>query len=476
MNMKNDKDNMIKNYILNIFYHILLIVTPLLTSPYLSRVLGKEGMGSYQYTYTIAGYFAMLCLMGIRTYGVRECARCKDDVDKRSQIFWELYSIQFGVSAVSVLIYCIYILAWGGKLSFILLIQGGFVFAYALDITWLYYGLEEFATVVIRDSIVKLCSIVLIFLFVRTSEDVAVYCMIMAGSALFSQVLLWSLSPRYIIWKDIKLLHVKKHIKSVVVLFFPIIGIRIYSSVDKIMLGTISGLSEVGLYGTAEGIANMPYGIITAFSAIMMPRVSSVTGRDNQLEISKYRKLTMQVTMLIAFPVCAGLAAVSEKLIPWYLAEEFAYCATVLRYLVVILVFLAWSDVIQKQYIIPLKKDNVLVKGTFLTACINVVFNYIFIPRVGIMGAVYGTILSEAFVMVYFTMAVRHEIDIWGQLKSISPYFLCSLLMYYCVIIVGNIVPECSLWITLLQVGVGIAVYVLFCTGWIYMKKTVQTF
>lgn len=462
---------LLKNYILNIFYHIITIIAPLITSPYLSRVLGKEGLGSYQYTYTIAGYFAMVCLMGIGTYGLRECAMVKDDTEKRSKLFWEIYCVQLGFSCVSLLFYGMYIFLFGDGMVCLLLIQGCFVLSYAMDITWLFYGMEEFSAVIIRNIFIKMCSVLAIFMFVQNSEDVTVYCMIMAGSALLSQLVMWPFVHRHIICTSICFEEIKKHFKPITILFLPLIGMQIYSSVDKLMIGNMLGMDAVGIYGTAEGIAKMPWGTITAFSAIMMPRVSAVIGKNNQSMINNYRKLTMQVTMMLAFPVCFGLSAVSKKMIPWYLAEEFAYCSTVLRYVVVILIFLAWTDVIQNQYIIPLKRDSVLVIGAFLTAGINIAMNYLCIPKWGIMGAVYGTVISEAFVMTFLTFAVRDEIDLKDHLKSICPFFFFAVIMYLCVIKTGNLVSQCSIWLTMLQVGVGIVVYGLLCMGWFLYKS-----
>lgn len=461
------KDKVIvKNFVYNTLYQVLLILTPLITSPYLSRTLGKEGIGEYQYTIAVAGYFAMVCTLGVGTHGVRECAICKDNREKRSGLFWELTTIRLCVSILSVTAYVIYSVFMGGTMKWLLLIQLGMVLSYALDITWLFYGVEEFGTVVIRNTIIKVLTILLIFLCIDGPEDSAIYCSIMAGSLLLSQLSLWPFSRKYIDWKYRGNLNVWRHIKPLILLFLPMVGVQVYATVDRLMLGQMVGMDAVGLYGSAEGIAKMPYGIITALTVVMLPRLSALSDDGNQKDAEQYRKITMQITMMIAFPICMGLAAISDKLIPWYLAKEFALCSELLEYLVVIILFLAWTDVIQKQCIIPLKKDTILVKSAFLTAVVNVIANMLLIPHYGVKGAVCGTVLSEALVMLYKTGSVWREIRIREYIKAIAPFGLFSVVMYVCVKNVGNIWMGCSMGITLIQILVGGIVYGLQCAVW----------
>jgi O-antigen/teichoic acid export membrane protein len=471
---KTDK-KIIKNFIYHIFYQILTIVTPLMTSPYLSRTLGKEGLGQYQYTYAIAGYFAMVCMLGLNTYGNRECAVSKGDRAELSKVFSGLYCIQMGASLLSVMVYLIYTAVAGGQLRSLFLVQTFFILSYATDITWLFYGLEEFDKIVFRNTLIKLITVVSIFTLIHSQEDTLIYCAIMAGSAFLSQIVMWPFSRRYVDWRKVEIAFVKKHIKPVLLLFLPTIGVQIYATIDRIMLGQMMGMDAVGLYGSAEGIAKMPYGIVTSLTVVMMPRLSRLSRQGNYQEAEKYRKNTMQITMMIAFPICLGLMAISEKMIPWYLAEEFSYCAVMLKYLVIIILFMAWTDVIQKQCIIPMKKDTILVKSAFLTAAVNVVANLVMIPRYGIMGAVWGTIFSEALVMFYKTASVWKDIQIWEYIREILPYGIFAGIMYFCVRLVGNHWDDCSIYITFIQIITGMVVYVGLSGMWLFCHKRKQS-
>lgn len=186
-----------KNYLYNLFYQILVIVMPLITTPYLSRVLGAEAIGVYSYTLSIATYFILFGTLGVSLYGQREIAYVQDDEKKRSIVFWEIVLLKTITMTISILIFWFTYGMYGEyKIYYrILIIE---LISQCIDISWFFQGIEEFKKTVIRNSIVKLIFAVCIFIFVKSPNDLIKYIVIIAGANLFGNLSLWMYVPKYI--------------------------------------------------------------------------------------------------------------------------------------------------------------------------------------------------------------------------------------------------------------------------------------
>ena len=160
-----------ENFIYNLIYQILLIILPLITTPYISRVLGSEGVGTYTYTYTVANYFMLAAMLGVKNYGNRSVAAIRDDKQSLSKTFWEIYGLQFLCSAIALGAYFFYVLLFEREYRVIALIQGIYVFSGLLDVSWLFFGTERFKTTVMRNIAIRLINLVCVFVFVRTRAD-----------------------------------------------------------------------------------------------------------------------------------------------------------------------------------------------------------------------------------------------------------------------------------------------------------------
>ena len=190
-----------------------------------------------------------------------------------------------------------------------------------------------------------------------------------------------------------------KHIKPVLVLFVPVIAISLYKIMDKIMLGYLINVVEVGYYEQAEKIINIPLGLITALGTVMLPRISSLISKGNDKIIKEYIKNSLKFMMFISFPIAFGLIAISSGFIPMFLGIAFTKSALILNYLSVTIIFLSIANVIRTQYLIPKEKDGIYIKSVILGAIINFIINLLLIPRYYSIGACIGTIFAEFSVM-----------------------------------------------------------------------------
>ena len=269
------KKSIAKNYIYNLIYQMLTIVLPLITTPYLSRVLGAESIGIYGYTISIVTYFILFGTLGVSMYGQREIAYKADDKKARSKTFWEIISIRtISLSISIILFYLIYGRTGEYALYYrILIIQ---LVANLFDISWLFQGIEEFDKTVIRNLIVKLLSLVLIFVVIKTPDDLWKYFLIYVSAELIGNVTLWLYLPKYLEKVNIKELEIKKHIKPTISLFVPQIAIQIYTVLDKTMIGKLTGdMVEVGYYEQAQKVVKATLIVTTALQTVMNSRIAN---------------------------------------------------------------------------------------------------------------------------------------------------------------------------------------------------------
>lgn len=459
-------DSIRKNFIFNSFYQILTIVLPLLTAPYISRVLGAEGIGIYSYSFSIASYFMIFILLGLNNYGNRSIAMVRDDKDKLSKAFISIYMMQLLCSLVLITCYITYVLLFS-KLKLVAIAQILFVLSATFDINWFFFGIEKFKLTVLRNTIIKIMTVFSVFAFVKTSEDIVLYVLIMSCGALLSQLVLWPFLRKEIKYVRVSINDVKAHLRPNLILFLPVIAISIYKSMDKIMLGSMVGMQEVGFYESAEKIINIPMALIVSLGTVMLPKMSNLYAKGNSLLTSEYLKNSLLFGMFIAISMSIGIMGVSKEFIPLFFGDGFNRTVNILYFLMPSIIFMAWANVIRTQYLIPRSKDKIYIKSVILGALVNFVINLLLINRFQGIGVSVGTLCAEASVCIYQSMAVRKELSIKKYLVECSPILLIGVFMgcvLFCMPTLNNAV------ITLIfKILVGVIIFVIL--GWIVYRK-----
>ena len=447
-----------KNFIYNVFYQILLLILPIVTVPYVSRILGSEGLGIYSYTYSIVNYFMLFAMLGINNYGSRSIAKVRNDKEKLSKYFFSIYSIQLITTFIMIICYLIFILLFNFDYKYIAIIQIINIISVLFDINWFFFGLEKFKITVTRSTILKLLSVILIFMFVKSSNDLWIYTIIIATSTLLSQLILLPFLKKEISFFKIKRKDITKHIKPIIILFIPVVAISLYQVMDKIMLGNMSVINEVGYYEQAGKIVSIPLSLITALGTIMLPRISNLVAIKDLNAIKKYIYKSVKFMMFLAFPICLGLIAVSSDFIPVFLGYEFTKSSVLIYYLSITIIFISFANIVRTQYLIPNEKDKIYVISVIGGAFVNLIANLLLIPHFHSIGACIGTIFAEFFVMIYQTIAVRKELPLVSYFKSILPFIIKALIMFSTVMIIKfiNIIPVFRF---ILQVIIGIIIY-----------------
>lgn len=459
-----------KNISYQILYQILAILLPLITSPYISRVLGANGVGIYSYTFSIVSYFALFAKLGIHIYGNRAIAMVRDDQQKLNQTFSDLLAVHLLVSAIALLLYAGYI--YLGKMEYpeVAAIQALYVIAEMLEINWLYFGLEQFKITVTRNAIVKGATLVSIFCFVKSSDDVWKYCAIMAISATLSELIVWIFLPKYIKivkpnWKD-----ARKHILPLISFFIPSIAVSLYKIMDKIMLGMMTNTTQVGFYENSENIIAAAMSFITAVGTAMLPRMSNLVSKGEKAQTEKIIARSMQLVMISVLAMAGGIIGVSSVFAPIFWGEEFKVCANYINGLAISLLFTAFANVIRTQYLIPSHKDKVFQLSVITGACVNLVVNFFLIPHLYALGAVIGTVMAEGAVcMVQGIYAAKH-LPIVDYLKKSIPYTLFAAIMSGVVALIGYTMNG-GIKTLAVQVLTGIVIYIGLSGLYLYMTK-----
>lgn len=426
-----------KNLAYNVAYQILVIILPLITAPYVSRVLGADGLGTYSYIFSIVTYFGLFGMLGIANHGNRSVALVRDNRQKVSEAFSNTYIIQLCTTVIALLLYFLFIYCWFSGDKTIAYIESIIVLSYVLDITWFFFGLEQFAVTVTRNAIIKIATVVAIFIFVRSREDLWIYALIMSCGMLFSQIYLWLRMRKYADFCKPSWSQVKSNIKPVLMLFIPAIAYSIYKLLDKVMLGAMSSMSQVGLFDNAEKIINIPSSLITAFGTVMMPRITVLLGTGDEHRISYLNKISVRYFTLLVVGAAFGLAGICNVLAPVYFGSEFVGSAPIIAGLGFSLIFVTWANVIRTQYLIPNKLDKPYVISSVIGALANLAVNIILIPKFAGIGAMIGTIIAEFTVFFVQLILVRRSFPMSQYLQPVLFLFPIGMIMFAVVYWIG---------------------------------------
>lgn len=417
-----------KNFLYNSFYQILVIIIPLITTPYISRVLGASKIGEYSFSYSIAYYFAIFILLGLNNYGNRTIAMVRENKKELSKTFIEIYAMQLIFGVLVLCLYILYCFLYSNNIiSWIFTI---YVLSAILDLNWFFFGMEEFKITVVRNTIIKVSTTFCVFLFVKSSTDLYLYALIMVVGMLVSQLILWPFITKYIYFVKVSMVDVIKHIKPNLVLFLPVIAVSLYKIMDKIMLGMLSDMEQVGYYESSEKIIQIPMALITSLGTVMLPKMSNLVANHNENKTNYYISNSIKLAMFLSTSMCFGLMAIAQYFVPLFFGNGYETCIYLFLILLPSCIFLAFANVIRTQYLIPNKLDKVYIKSVFLGACVNLIVNITLIPILKSFGAAIGTLIAEATVCIYQIIIIRNFLPIKTYLKNALLFFIPGIVMY----------------------------------------------
>ena len=431
-----EKKSVVKNYMYNLIYQILILVLPLITTPYLSRVLGAEGVGIYGYTYAITTYFVLFGSLGISLYGQREIAYAQNNQTKRKRTFIELIVFRFITIFIALLIYFIFFVKGETYQVYysILLIE---IIAAGFDISWFFQGLEEFKKTVFRNVLVRSVSVALVFILVKTPEDLWKYMLIYSLADLFGNLLLWSYLPKYLKGRKIKHINLKRHVVPILLLFIPQVANKVYNLLDTTMIGAIvADKSETGYYEQGQKVIRLLLTIVTSLGIVMVPRMASTFAEGNKKKIRQYLQTSFSFVFIISVPLMFGISSVAESFVPIFFGNGYDKVSILIAIFSPMLILMGIENVIGTQYLLPTKRQKEFTISVVSGILVNIILNAILIVFFSSIGASIATVISQLVVdcvQIYF---VRKEINFKTIIRNFVRYFISGLVMFIVCLIV----------------------------------------
>lgn len=450
-----------KKTLSNIIYssaaQLLSIIVPLITAPYISRVLRPANLGIYSYIASVSEVFAVIGSIGLLNYGIREVAYVKEDKKKRSNIFFEITIIKCILLLITFSLYYLFMHdKIYGQYS---LVQFSWFLGYFLDVIWFYNAMEDFKTVAIRSCVIKIINIVLIFALVKSPSDLWKYIALLGVSQIIGVLVCYPSLVKMIEWPSLKDLRFKKHIPATLKIAFPQMVSYIYYQMDKIMLeAMLHNTSLIAFYDQADRIVKLPVNIILAVAAVMLPKSSSFFANDDKEGLSKSIAITVRYTLLMTIPMTIGLATVASTFVPWFFGNDYKMVAPIIMALCPIIIARGLSSISNTQYLIPTQNTRYLTYSSVFSAIVNVIVNFLTIPVFGVFGAVLGTIVAEFSVTIiqyyYMTKEIKLDKFVFFTIK----YICFSSIAVIPAIVMTNLC-EPKFYITIIQVVITVVLY-----------------
>lgn len=467
------KKSLTNNYIYNLIYQVLTLVLPLITTPYLSRVLGATPIGIYSYTYSIVSYFLLFGALGVGLYGQREIAYVSDDKKKRKKIFWEIAICRIITMSIAIIIYYFFLMRIGEyKIYYRIWLME--LIAMAFDISWFFQGMEEFKKTVIRNVVVRVVSVTLIFVLVKKPEDLIKYITIYAIADLVGNLSLWLYLPKY--FKGIKIEKIRtfSHLHPIILLFIPQIANQVYNLLDKTMIGKmIIDKSEVGFYEQGQKVIRVLLTLVTSLGIVMIPRMASTFASGDKEKIVEYMKKSFKFVFFLAFPIVLGLISVAKSFVPLFFGDGYDKVVTLLIVISPTIILTGMANVIGTQYLLPTKRQKEYTITITLGLIVNFVLNYILISLYKSVGASIATVVSELIVVIAQLYVIRKDIKTIEIIRTSYTYVLASTVMFGTTLIAKAILGI-GLKSIIIQVITGVIVYVLML--WILKDEFLELF
>lgn len=452
-----------KNYLYNLSYQIILMLIPVITTPYISRILGTNGVGLYNYSYAICSVALMFAQLGINTYGQREIAFVQSDCQCYSQKFWEIFLIRvlatFSVFPVYIRISCILTEA-----RMLMLGMSLYLFANIFDVSWFFQGIEDFKKVVIRSSCVKVVGTILIFIFVKTQADIFLYAMILSGTQLAGNICLFLFVLKYVYAPRRCSIHIKEHMKPVFALFLPTAAMYIYTYIDKIILRMFSNNYEVGIYSQPEKIVKLLMTVLTSFGTVLLPHVAAEINSTGLEMIRTKLKKSIRFIVCLGLPLMIGSIIVSKRFILWFLGKEFYESVLLFQILSPLIMIIGLASVTGQAILIPLKLEKVYTLSILCGAGSNLLFNLMTVPAYGAIGAAAATLFAEFTVTAIQFWTVRRtvQLSIRECLYDCRNYIAGTVSFGVILYFLDGILPQENFFMLFIITGTGVIFYFIY--------------
>lgn len=452
-----------KNYFYSLTARIIALLVPLIVTPYVSRILNPDGVGVCSYIASLVSYFVLFANLGIETYAGREIAMHRGDGDYVKKFSVEITVMKSILTAVCLAVYYVlFIAVLDIEEKLLYIIYSVTLVSVAFNFNWLFQGIEKFNILALASILAKVAYAALLFVFVKTKDDLPIYAAIVTGTTLLE----YAITIPFIFFN----VHGKirggvnpfRHLKNCLIYFLPTVAVEIYTVVDKTMIGLITGSdSENGYYEYADKLIKMPMTAITAINVIIESRMSYYFAKGMREEADGLAEKAVNFIFILALPFAFGLFAISGTAIPLYLGESYEKCVVLVRIMAWMIPIISASNLFGSFYYTPVGKRKVSALFLFIGAAVNVAFNSFMIMLWQSVGAAIASVIAESVITALYIIFARKFFPLKKLLKNIYKYLIAAGIMG-CIVMIMNVALPANIGFLILEIFAGVAIYALF--------------
>lgn len=409
----------------------MFLIFPLVTFPYVSRVLGPTGTGKVHYAQSIVSYFSMIAMLGINTYGLREAAKIRDDKDKLSKFYKEIMTINLVSTIFAYILFFVALIVFKNLSDYknLLLVTSATILFTALGVEWLYGAVEDYTYITIRSIVFQFVGVILLFILVKDSDDILQYASLSVITNVGSNILNFFHCKKYVyIFKKYSL-EIKKHLKPIFILFGTTVAISIYTVLDTTMLGAICGDEQVGLYNAATKINKIVMTLIVSIGTVVTPRASNIIETD-KIYFESLLKKTCNLFLMLSIPCSVGLCFLAKPIILLFCGNNFSDSISTMQIMTPIVIIISFGCFFTNLIFTPMRKDKYSLYPVIAGAIVNFILNSILIPKLYAFGAGIATVVAELVVTSSkFFLAKKLSINMKELFKYSYQYVIAVIVM-----------------------------------------------
>ena len=427
------------NFLLNLIRMFLGTAFIIITTPYIARVLGPESLGKVEYVNSIITYFMLFTVLGIPSYGIREVAKYRDNPKELNKVVAELLAILFMTTIISyiVLFTFLYIYKSLFEIKDIILIMSTNIICNSIGVEWFYQGIENQLYITKRFILVRILTLIAIFLFIKSKDNYLIYAFILVMMQSGSNILNFINLKKYISFKGIKFSNLKldKHMKPILIIFSATVATTIYLQLDSVMIGNINK-EAVGIYTVPNKLIRMMLVIITALGSVLLPRITNCLKNKDYKNYNIYINNSLNYIFFISIPVAVSCFLLADNIINIMAGSQFKDSILTMKILSPILFTIGIAYFLGFQLLYPIGLEKYYTYSVIVAAVVNFIFNYLMIPKYLQNGAAMGTVIAETagpLIMLFFARKYLKKINFFSvkRLKYFVATFIMSLVIIF---------------------------------------------
>lgn len=424
------------NILYNAVYQIFLVLVPLVTVPYLSRILGPKTYGIYSNVNNIVQFLMIFCTLSVSYIGMRTISQTRAFGSQAdlTEAFWGLWYFQALAGFVTIVIVVCLTSFFHIKYWNYLLLMVPYLISAQVDISWFFQGLADFGRVVLKNTAVKLVSVVLILLWVKQPSDLWKYMLIMSVSTMLGSFVFWLDIRRYVGRPVRHFYQYKTTVNAIITLLIPQIATQIYTSLDKPILGLFQNSTQVAYYDNSQRISNMVLGIVTSISLVIMPKMAGEGKKEQRVILKKSLEATVMLGTMFAVIIMAN----TKEFVPFFFGNKFIPMTPLMFFFALTIVMIPTGGVFANQFALANHRDRDYAIPVIIGAFLEVILSYFLDRWYGATGAMIAILVTEFIVLLLRLWIVRDGYDFKYSFKEIPKYLVISAI----VLAVGLFIPQ----------------------------------